>query len=120
MRVRPLLVLLALLASPAGAADLQFWVERLRSDDPLVRRDARTQMGNMGEDARPGIAEALRSNEYRLYLGGLEALAAMDARIRCKLLADSADIRAAVDRLSGNADQTVRDSASRARANCPQ
>jgi hypothetical protein len=120
MRVRPLLLSLALLASPAGATDLQFWVERLRSDDPLVRRDARTQLGNMGENALAGIAAALRSGEYRLYLGGLEALAGMPPATRCKLLADSPDIRAAVDQLSSNADQTVRDSAGRARANCPQ
>jgi hypothetical protein len=116
------LVLRRALAQPAPDArrpplTAQGFAPLLRSDDPFVRRQARSTLGAQGAAAAPAIDGLLAAPDYRLRLGALTAIGAMRPEER-QALPDAVWHR--VDALRADADPTMRGAAEAASAGRPR
>ncbi len=93
--------------------------ERLESDDPIVRRDARNDLARAGQPALPWINDLLAApgSSYRLRLGAISALNRMPG-VHAATLGPTA--RAAVDRAAQDADPVLRGEARKLRCHWSQ
>jgi hypothetical protein len=86
-------------------------ITRLRSADPLIRRNARVDLSEQGTQGFDTIARLLSESDYRLQIGAAAALAAMpdDARRQMPPV-----IRQRLTELRSHPDRTMQATADRA------
>jgi hypothetical protein len=83
----------------------------LQSDDPFVRRSARSSLAKLGTDAAPIMGDLLSSGNYRLELGSLAAISEMSEEQRAGL---PNQIKKQIEIYTTSCDPAIRETAVRA------
>ncbi len=96
------------IGQPLDAGQLQ---AALKSDDAFVRRNGRSYLAQLGPQAAPLVEQFLSSDDYRLKLGGLAAVAQMPSQQRAQL---PESLMAHIRTYTTDPDQATRDAALRA------
>lgn len=93
------------------ALPLEATEKLLQSEDPFVRRQARRNLGALGQQAEPALDALLQQPNYRSRLGAVEAITAMPPEVRGTL---ATGVLQRVEELRHHADPTLSGAAIRA------